>query len=93
MAKRGPKKKLNMIRKRLNMHALSIYQLDDLVDACKLQLPLLANKLDPPLMISLLVAKEAKAVEDDLFDANDLMEAFKIEDVYEEEEVAAPVGR
>lgn len=86
MGKRGPAKKLNMVRKWWRMHEITVAQLDALLVECQTQLPLLACKLDVPLLISALVAREAKAVEDGLFDANELTEAFKIEDEYEDDE-------
>lgn len=96
MGKRGPKKKLNMIRKWWLMHYLTIEQLDRIVDECKRQLPLLSMKFDARLVIAGLVARESRRVDDDLFNANDFIESFKLEDEYEEgkEEVAeAPAAR
>ncbi len=86
MGKRGPKPKPNMVRKWWRMHRITVAQLDALLLECQDQLPLLACKLDVPLLIAALVAREAKAVEDGLFDANELTEAFKIEDSEEAEE-------
>lgn len=86
MGRRGPKKKLNMVRKWWRIHEITLAQLDDLLVECQSQLPLLACKFDVPLLISALVAREAKAVDDGLFDANQLTEAFKIEDEFEDAE-------
>lgn len=83
MAKRGPKKKLNMVRKWWRMHEITAAQLERLVEECKLQLPLLADKLDQPLIIAAMVCREAKQLDEGLFDANDLMKHFKIEVEYE----------
>lgn len=96
MGKRGPKKKLNLIRKWWMMHYLTIEQLDRIVAECKEQLPLLSMKFDARLVIAALVARECRRVDDDLFNANDFIESFKLKDEYEEdeEEVAeAPTAR
>ncbi len=86
MGRRGPKKKLNMIRKWWQLHYLTLDQLDSIVVESKKQLPLLQNKLDPQLIVAALVAREARRVDDGLLDANELLESFKLEDEYEEDE-------
>ncbi len=86
MGRRGPKKKLNVVRKWWRLHVLTIAQLDILVVEARKQLPLLQNKFDHQLVVAALVAREARRVEEDLFDANELLESFKLDDEYEDDE-------
>ena len=80
MGRRGPKKKVNMVRKWWRLHKITAGQIDRLVKESKAQLPLLAHTIDPPLIIAALIARETKKVDDDLYNANDLLKCFHIED-------------
>lgn len=93
MPKPGPKKKLNMVRKWWRMHQITENQIDELLIACKEQLPLMADKMDGPLLIAGLVAKETRRLEEGVFDANELTECFKIEDEFEDEEAEETAAR
>ena len=93
MAKRGPKKKLNMVRKWWRMHRITEAQIDELVSACRQQLPLIADKVDAPMVIAALVAREVAKIEEELFDVNELMDAFRIPDEFEEEVEAETAAR
>jgi len=89
MGLRGPKKKENMIRKWWLIHRITVAQINDIVAECKSQVPLLENTMNESLVISALVARAAKEIESDLFDAAEFIRCFDPGDEEEEAEVAA----
>ena len=93
MAKRGPKKKLNMVRKWWRMHRITEAQIEILLTECRAQLPLIADKVEAPMIIAALISREVKKIEEELFDVNELMDAFRIEDEFEEEVEAETAAR
>lgn len=88
MGRRGPKKKVNMIRKWWQFHKITLDDISSIVKECKDQLPLMARTIDDSLVISALAAREARKVDDGLFDAEEFLLSFRPGEDEEEEEVA-----
>lgn len=89
MGRRGPRAKTNVERKWWRIHKITLAQIEDVVAEIKAQLPLLENSITPSLVISCLVSRLSKEIEDDLFDAAEFVRHFHIGDEDEDEDEVA----